>query len=402
MKLLKNIIGKYADFISRFPWLIITLVLILLVAAFISSQTIRMVDMDNSNMLPDDIPVMWAFNVIGDSFGGDNSVKIAIEVNPQYISSGEPRDIRDFDVMNYVNLLEHSAEHLEDVTEASSAATVLRDLNDGRLPQSQRKILELTKDNALFDPYISRDFEMTIITIYLTEDYSNAEIVAALRHLIDSVPRPAGLLVNPAGEAVQDVVVQEVMGSDMGKTSFYSLLGILLVLILLFRSIKYSFTPLATIAVGVVWAFGYIGLRGINMTSATSGVASMIMGIGIDFGIQTITRFRQELKSHQKEKALKITMQNVFGPMATTTLAALIGFSAMGMGTLSMMGDMADMMAYGIAACFLAAITIVPALLIVAERISDHYARFFGKSNKQEKPKKEPKEKSKLKKRKKK
>ena len=102
---------------------------------------------------------------------------------------------------------------------------------------------------------------------------------------------------------------------------------------------------------------------GINV--ATSGVISMIMGIGIDFGIQIITRFKQELKNNEKREAMRITINGIFMPMFITTLAALIGFRAMSLGQLKLMGEMGTIMSLGVAFCMLAAITIVPSILVL-------------------------------------
>ena len=62
-------------------------------------------------------------------------------------------------------------------------------------------------------------------------------------------------------------------------------------------------------------------------------------------------------------------------PMLTTTLAALVGFKAMSLGELTMMGELGTIMSYGIAASFLAAITIIPAILVVGERLSNKKLR---------------------------
>jgi hypothetical protein len=212
-----------------------------------------------------------------------------------------------------------------------------------------------------------------LIKIKLSDDYNEDEIIKSLNNILTIVPKPAGVKASIAGNTIAQTVVREQLGSDMSRTSMFSMIGIIIILLLLFRSLKYSFIPLTTIGVGIVWAFGYIGLIGMGMSSATSGVISMIMGIGIDFGIQTVTRFRQELKVAKKknkvETAMTTTLNNVIVPMATTTLAALIGFKAMSMGQLTMMAEMGTMMSYGIAACFLAAITVVPALLVLFEKI---------------------------------
>ena len=120
-----------------------------------------------------------------------------------------------------------------------------------------------------------------------------------------------------------------------------------------------------TILFGVIWALGFTSLIGMGISPVTSGVISMIMGIGIDFGIQVINRFKQEMIEYDKKEAMRRTINGVFMPMLTTTLAALIGFRAMSLGELKMMGEMGTIMSFGVAFCMLAAITIVPSLLVL-------------------------------------
>ncbi len=63
-------------------------------------------------------------------------------------------------------------------------------------------------------------------------------------------------------------------------------------------------------------------------------------------------------------------MNNVITPMLTTTLAALIGFQAMSLGRLTFLGDMGTMMSYGVAASMIAAITIVPAIILIIDTMN--------------------------------
>jgi predicted RND superfamily exporter protein len=115
---------------------------------------------------------------------------------------------------------------------------------------------------------------------------------------------------------------------------------------------------------------GYVGLIGMGLSSQTSGVLSMIMGIGIDFGIQVVTRYRLELPDKSPSHAMAVSLNNVIIPMSTTTLAALIGFQAMSLGKLTFLGDMGTIMSYGVAASMLAAITVVPALIIIIDTMN--------------------------------
>jgi len=97
----------------------------------------------------------------------------------------------------------------------------------------------------------------------------------------------------------------------------------------------------------------------------------MIMGIGIDFGIQIVNRFKQERKQHEIEKAMEVTLLNVFTPMLITTLAALIGFRAMSLGQLTLLGDLGNMMSFGVLFCFIAAVTAIPSVLVISERLKN-------------------------------
>ena len=367
----KKVIGRYVSFIVHHPYIVLLLVIILLIFASYESSFIRNKSMDNRDMLPSGYEVIDAFNVFETSFGSSDTIKIAIELDPSYIDSKEPRDIRDFEVLQYIDLLSQAVLHVDDVSSASSASTLLKAMGSGKLPRSNNEIKALISSNPSFVSYISSDYTMALISISLDDGYVAGELVSDINNIIDETPKPSYIKAQASGELAIDPVIEEIIGPDMGRTSMFSLLGIILIIIIVFRSIRYGILPLLTIVIGVMLAFGFIGLMRMEMSSATSGVMSMIMGIGIDFGIQTVMRFRQELKNKSNkgnvERSMIVTMENVFMPMATTTLAALVGFKAMSMGQLTFLAEMATMMSYGIAACFVAAITAVPALLVITE-----------------------------------
>ncbi|RLG13967.1 MAG: hypothetical protein DRN66_03140 [Candidatus Nanohalarchaeota archaeon] len=368
MMSLKKLIDKYSSFVSKNTYFIIFMVLIITVFAFFEAQTMQTKSMDYKDMLPDDIEVIQTMDLIKNQFGGTDSVMIVIEIDPEYKGSNEIRDIREPEVIRYIYLLGESARHIDDVTGVSSSAEILKNMNNDHLPKTKNKVIDLSKDSALIGRYISEDYALSTIRINLREDFDEDQILVDLTDLINEIPKPSSLKVSLAGQDIAMPIIKEQLKPDMKKTSTFSLIGIIIVLLLLFRSVKHGLIPLATIGIGILWTFGFIAFIGMGINSATSGVISMIMGIGIDFGIQTITRFRQELTRYNKHQAMAITLDAVFMPMATTTLAALIGFKAMSLGELTMMGEMGTIMSYGIAACFLAAITFLPAILIITQK----------------------------------
>jgi len=216
---------------------------------------------------------------------------------------------------------------------------------------------------------------MALIKLDFMPSMDEEGVFMDLEQVLESTPAPPGLETGLNGEFAIGTAIRRNMQNDMSRTSMASLFGILCVIIILFRSIRYGLTSLSAIIFGVSWSFGLMGLMGMTISNMTSGASSMIMGIGIDFGIQVTSRFRIELKEKGLSKAMAETVKVVSVPMGTTTLAALIGFRAMSMGELKVLSDIGTMMSYGTLACMIAALTVVPVALVWGEKI-------FGKKNK--------------------
>ncbi len=369
-------IESYARFVPRHPYLVLLAVLVVTLASIHLAGTIKTVKTDIRDFLPDDLPVIVTLDTIQDQFGSTDTVYFVLELDPAYQGSNEVRDMRDPRVLRYADVLANLARHTEDVLEVTSATDVLKKLNGGRIPGSTRRVMEIQREGL--EMYLSRDYSMSLVRIRLTDDADLAVVEEELGKIIQNIPPPPGVKVSLGGQVLEGEIVRKSISKDMAKTSSYSLVGILVVILLIFRSPRYGLIPLTTILFGTLWAMGYVGLIGMGLTSQTSGVLSMIMGIGIDFGIQVITRYRLELPGSNPVDAMTLTLSRVIVPMSTTTLAALIGFGAMSLGKLTFLGDMGTMMSYGVAASMVAAITAVPALVIITEQKKHTLKKIVG------------------------
>ena len=238
-------------------------------------------------------------------------------------------------------------------------------LYDGK--EKNKKPVKLNQ----FKYYISDDYTTTIIRINLAEmnEEKKGEFIDELKHIISETEKPAGLNIGMTGDPVVSEELKNQIMPTMQTTSMFSLIGIFIVVCLLFLSLRYGIISLFAIGFGIIWVYGALGLSGMPMSSTMSGGVSMIMGIGIDFGIQVVNRFKQERKKHKIEKAMKITLSNTFVPMLITTLAALIGFRAMSLGQLTLLADLGNMISFGVLFCFIAAITVIPSVLVINERL---------------------------------
>ncbi|MEA2074328.1 MAG: efflux RND transporter permease subunit [Euryarchaeota archaeon] len=377
----KGPLEKYARFVAHHALAVLAIFLLFTIFTGYQASLMGAAGTSQKEMLPEDIEVINTFELIADQFAGSFVTStIAVETTaPRYAKSDEIRDVRDPEVLRYVDLLAERSKLVYGVVSAESAADVIKEANGGRIPVSLRSVKSLLEENEMAEQrisnYISDDYSLTVVRLNLLEDIDTEEVVEELREVIN-IKKPQGVSVEISGDPVAEVTMRELAEETMGTTSLLSFALIILILIIVFASIKYGLIPLLTIVFGLVWATGTLVLAGFEITPQTSGVMAMIMGIGIDFGIQVTKRFRFELRTQKREEAMVDTLKNVFYPMTITTLAAVIGFKCLALGKLPVMADMGTMMATGVVFCMVAALTVVPAILVL-----------FTKKDKKEKSK---------------
>jgi len=363
---------RYAKFVSHHAPVVLAIFFIFTIFMGYQASLMKTVGTSQKDWLPEDIEVINTFELIADQFAGSfSSATIVVEAAPGYAGSDEIRDVRDPEVLRYVDVLAERAKLVYGVVSAESAADVIKEANGGKIPSSLRSVKSLLEHNEMakqqMSNYICDDNTMSVVRLKLQEDVDEARVVEGLNEVIKG-DKPPGVVVELSGDPVAEVTMRELAHETMGKTSFVSFALIIVILIIIFASLKYGLIPLLTIVFGLIWANGTLVLAGFNITPQTSGVMAMIMGIGIDFGIQVTKRFRFELRTQKREDAMVDTLKNVFYPMVITTIAAMTGFLCLGLGKLPVMKDMGTMMAVGVVFCAIAALTVVPAVLVLLER----------------------------------
>lgn len=147
--------------------------------------------------------------LIADQFPGSlRKLNIVVELEPRVARSEEIRDVRDPEVLKYVDLLSKRAKLVDGVVDAHSAADIIKEASDGRIPKTLRSVLSLleekdeTKRQQIYD-YISKDYSMTLVRLKIDDDAEAAEIVEEIKEVIN-IGRPAGTSVAIAGDLVQD------------------------------------------------------------------------------------------------------------------------------------------------------------------------------------------------------
>jgi predicted RND superfamily exporter protein len=322
------------------------------------------------DMLPQNYEVIKSFKMISEDFGNSNSGMIVLTIDDSFKNSNEIKSVCDPELVKYSKKIEDSLKNTPEINSVKGIGNSIYSVYN-MIPNDLSKVKQVCK-SSLNSQIISKDESMALITLSFNEDVSSKDATEIINNVIINFEKPSGIKVDLAGDIFAQQAVLNEIGPSIAKTSSFSMILIVLILFLMFKKVKYVFTPLTTIIFGVIWTTGFLGLMNMGLSTMTSGTISMIMGIGIDFGIQIISRFNYEKKSNKKTKAMENTLNGVISPILITTISCLIGFKAMGLGELSMMKEIGDILSYGILFCMLASLTIVPSILLLLTRDNEN------------------------------
>jgi predicted RND superfamily exporter protein len=179
------------------------------------------------------------------------------------------------------------------------------------------------------------------------------------------VPPPG--LVEALTDGDQGIVVTgtNVAGHELRKLFTHDatlavLLGLAVVVVLLlldFKSVRLTMIAMAQLITGVLMMLGAMKLFGVTVNYANAFVATMIMGVGIDYSIHLIHRLH--LSNGKVEEGLYETGKAVV--MAALTNVA--GFGTLALGSYPAMRSLGAVALMGSITCLLTSLTLVPAVM---------------------------------------
>jgi uncharacterized protein len=112
------------------------------------------------------------------------------------------------------------------------------------------------------------------------------------------------------------------------KSLSISIFLVFLIMLALFLSGKVGLVAIFTSLFPIVVNFGIMGWMGIELSMATSLIASIAIGLAVDDTIHYLIRYSHEFKKDlDKDRALHDTIKHVGKPILFTTLTISIGFS---------------------------------------------------------------------------
>lgn len=369
--MLKEILSKVGEFSAKKPMVVIGIVILLTIFAATFIPNIKK-QTSYEKMLPQDLPEVQEVYEVRDEFGGTDIVTIAVKVVPSD-SSDKVTDIRDPRVLRAVKMLEDNLKTVDGITSVSSPVDVLIEMNGGTVPQSIDRVKELMRyiPESQRERMFNKDYSVMVITAFTdvgADEKKCDALYNAVKERIEETPFPAGVEAVPTGSIPMRAIVGRLMDESQAVTTTVAFLAIMLIIVLHFKKIT-SVALLSPLIFTLIWTGGFMGLFGLPLDMATTSVGSLILGLGIDYGIYFGSRYKEEREKGKSPEEAAITTVTYAGSSvlasAATTAAGLLSLT---IAPLPAMANLGKVCAVGIAFCCILTVVFLPAVLVLEDK----------------------------------
>ena len=155
-------------------------------------------------------------------------------------------------------------------------------------------------------------------------------MMAELNKIKDQVESEViGIKIGFTGDIPIQADEQAAMSFDLMIPAMVALVLILILFIFSFDQFRSVIFILISLIVGIVYNFGFLGITVKEINMMTSMMSVLLVGLGVDYGIQVVTNFNTYRKEgHEPPEALKLTYtragMGIFLAALTTSLAFFV------------------------------------------------------------------------------
>ncbi|MET7383124.1 MMPL family transporter [Streptomyces sp. NPDC005526] len=192
--------------------------------------------------------------------------------------------------------------------------------------------------------------------------------VGKLREQARPMLEGTGLKLGVTGQAASALDSKEASGDTDSMIMSATLVLIVVLLLLIFRSPLIAVLPVLIIGLAFMVATGLIStaaeIGGLKADSSISAILIVVLfGVGTDYILFLLFRHREQLRSGQAPKQAMITAVSLVGEtIASAAGAVIVAFLALLLSTMGMLRTMGPSLAISVAVALLAGLTLVPAV----------------------------------------
>ncbi len=354
--------------IARFPGKVLIFSLSITVISGIGIIFLR-VDSNVVNFFPKNHPIQVGSRIIDENFGGIQTLSLLVE-----------GDLKDPDLLKRMNSYEEKISRVPGVGSVTSLSDVIKEiskvLNDKGTPEYDKipakrefvaqylGLYAMNGDESDFEQLVDYDYHYgrIIITLNNIDNQSVKRVIENTEKITKGDPNIKIL----GGSAYINLEMADLVV----KGQLYSLLLAIIIIgglvSLIFSSPTAGFITMIPITMAVLFLFGIMGFFGIRLDIATAMLSSMMIGIGVDYTIHFLWRYKVERAGRLNPgEAVRKTLETTGRGILFNALSVIIGFSVLIFSSFPPIRFFGFLILLSIIACLSGAFLVITGILII-------------------------------------
>ncbi|NQZ45714.1 MAG: MMPL family transporter [Flavobacteriaceae bacterium] len=327
-----------------------------------------------ANVLPDDHPETLQYNAFVSLFGQeDNAIVLAVRDTALFAPDNFNRWnklSKQFEAVPEIDFVISTDNLQELVKDTVKQEFVLRQLVTGELETSeevQAIKTRLFEEMPFYENLIFNKGSGSVRTvIYLDKDILNTSvrnefILNDLETLVANFEEETELDVRVSGMPYIKTWNSKIIIDEIGNFILAALLVTSVIFFFFFRSFRATFISMCVVIIGVMWAFGVLGLFEYEITILTALIPPLIIVIGIPNCIFLINKYQQEVKKHGNQAlSLQRVISKVGNATLMTNVTTALGFATFIILDSDLLKEFGIVASINILSIFLLSLLIIP------------------------------------------
>ena len=364
-----NVLGAIVKTAHQYRWAVLAGALALS-GVFAAGIPLLQIETSQRAFLGDDHPAVMSMDRLDELLSGSNQLMIEVD-------SGRRDGLKDPGLLNEIVALERFLEE-RGVYKTLSITNVVREMNQ-RFHADDPTFYAIPEDQATISQLLLLfSFQGGSLGTLALSDFSVGEVMGfhALKtggEQLDLVRDVSEYLENHfKGAATAQMAgptrIQANMFTSIARSQLTSLLTSIaaaaIIVILLMRSFSAGIVSMIPLLFTVLFNFGVMAFAGKSLDIATLMISSITVGIGIDYGIHFIERYREEQsETVPRSQALIRSAQTTGTGIVYNALALALGFGVMMLSAFLGLQNFGLLIAMTMVVSAVSSFAVIPALL---------------------------------------
>ena len=364
-------LNMFSEYVTRYPRKVIFVFIILAIVNIIGIFFLK-IDTNIEEYFPRNSEIKQGINLVNNKFGGS-----------QYISVLFHGNILSTESMNRIDKYTQEIQKIPEAGHVISPSNLLKNLSKGIYNKDEEGYMKLPKSKAeaqqniglirmsgydnIVSHLIDENNENTRILVSVRDgsNHTGKALLKKLREITKNDP----LLYCIAGPGLSKIQISDMVIKGQISSIIAAFAIIFILIVLIFKSFKTGINGCIPLILSSLFLFGLMGFLQIPLDIVTAMLSSVMIGVGVDYTIHFLWRYKLEYKKYNDSKlAVTNTLKTSGRGIIFNAFSVIIGFSVLIFSDFVPLRYFGLLIVISIFSCLICALLLVPSIVVFTEQ----------------------------------